>query len=285
MIYTKKANFPYPVLMNFSNDYLEDEFEFDVQLKDDIDEYILEVEWKMSSTFIEDKINRDKADVILIVKSKDNQFYILGKNKNDVKKIKRSRLCLSSRTVMQLMVVAKEEISFEDNEDLNEFYDDSKAEIVVKAGQVLAFSNTVIFDGSQDKPYELFEKRVDENLDSDIEIKLCDETIMIVYKSAELQFTDLANRREYNYPYIYLGLQKALSMFLVHNALESAEDGVDLEEIDPPENALEAKLYSLMIAKNVSELNWDNMDEVIYKISDNIVRRYSDAIRRTVNGD
>ena len=74
-------------------------------------------------------------------------------------------------------------------------------------------------------------------------------------------------------------------MFLVHNALESAEDGVDLEEIDPPVNALEAKLYSLMVAKNVSELNWDNMDEVIYKISDNIVRRYSDAIRRTGNGD
>ena len=285
MIYTKKANFPYPVLMNFSNDYLEDEFEFDVQLKDDIDEYILEVEWKMSSTFIEDKIKRDKADVILIVKSKDNQFYLLGKNNNAVKKIKRNRLCLSSRTVMQLMVVAKEEISFEDNEDLNEFYDDAKAEIIVEPGQVLAFSNTVIFDGSQDKPYELFEKRVDENLDSDIEIKLCDETIMIVYKSADLQFTDLANRREYNYPYIYLGLQKALSMFLIHNATDSAEDGVDLEDIDPPENALESKLYSLMIAKNVSELNWDNMDEVIYKISDNIVRRYSDAIRRTVNGD
>ena len=191
MIYTKKANFPYPVLMNFSNDYLDDEFEFDVQLKDDIDEYILEVEWKMASDFIEDKINSDKADVILIVKSKDNQFYLLGKNKKTVKKIKRNRLCLSARTVMQLMVVAKEEISFEDNDDLNEFYEDSKADIVVEPGQVLAFSNTVIFDGSQDKPYELFEKRVDENLDSDIEIKLCDETIMVVYKSADLQILQI----------------------------------------------------------------------------------------------
>ena len=43
--------------------------------------------------------------------------------------------------------------------DLNEFYEDLKSEIHIKKGKVLGFSNTVIFDGSQKKPFELFEKR------------------------------------------------------------------------------------------------------------------------------
>ena len=40
MIYTKPANFPYPVLTNFSTDYNNAEFEFDVDLKENKDNYI-----------------------------------------------------------------------------------------------------------------------------------------------------------------------------------------------------------------------------------------------------
>lgn len=39
MIYTKKANFPYPVLMNFTDDYNEPEFELDVNIFDNTDDY------------------------------------------------------------------------------------------------------------------------------------------------------------------------------------------------------------------------------------------------------
>lgn len=59
-------------------------------------------------------------------------------------------------------------------------------------------------DGSQDKPYELFEKRVDGNIKSDIEIKIGEEAIMIIYKSPSLQFSDLPCGKELNYPYIYI---------------------------------------------------------------------------------
>lgn len=52
MIYTKKANFPYPILMNFTDDYIDPEFELDVNIKDNMKEFILEIDWKISSKFI-----------------------------------------------------------------------------------------------------------------------------------------------------------------------------------------------------------------------------------------
>lgn len=285
MIYTKKANFPYPVLMNFTDDYKDAEFECDVALKDDANDYMIEIDWEISSEFIRDQLESGNASLVLIIKSKDNQFHILPYGEKLHKKISRTRLCLNARTVMQLMILSNKEISFKDNTDINEFYEESRNEIVVHPGQVLGFSNTVIFDGSQDKPYELFEKRVDETISSDVEIRLGEETILIVYKNRAYEFNDLPNGRELNYPYIYLGLQKALCAFLVHMNPEFPEEGIMIDEIEPPENALESKLYSLMQAKNISELTWDNLDEVIYTLSDNIVGRYSDVVRRLSNGD
>ena len=41
MIYTKKANFPYPVLMNFSDDYQDPEFSLDVMIKDNTDDFLI----------------------------------------------------------------------------------------------------------------------------------------------------------------------------------------------------------------------------------------------------
>ena len=285
MIYTKKANFPYPVLMNFTDDYKDAEFEFDVLLKEDTNDYMIEIEWMISSSFVQDQLKSGKASLVLIIKSKDNQFHILKYGEKIYKKISKTRLSLNARTVMQLMVLSNTEISFAQNNDINEFYEESKDEIVIYSGQVLGFSNTVIFDGSQEKPYELFEKCVDETISSDVEVRVGEETIMILYKNQSYEFNDLPNGRELNYPYIYLGLQKALCAFLVHMSSDSPEDGVMIDEIDPPENALESKLYSLMQAKNISELTWDNLDEVIYVLSDNMVRRYSDVVRRLSNGD
>lgn len=40
-----------------------------------------------------------------------------------------------------------------------------------------------------------------------------------------------------------------------------------------------------MQAKNVTELSMDNMDEVIYKISDNLLARYKDAVRGLGNAN
>lgn len=279
MIYTKKANFPYPVLMNFTDDYVDPEFELDVTIRDNTDDYAIDVTWKVSSDYIKGLIRSGKASLTLIIKSKDNQFHKLGTTKKLQVLIPKKKLCINTRTVMQLMIQANEDISFEQNDDLNSFYDEVKSEITVKSGNVLGFSNTVIFDGSQNKPFELFEKKIDKDIKSDVEIRLGTETILIVYKKEEYQFGGIQGSKELNYPYIYMGLQKALMNFLIHANPDNPEDGLRVDEMEPPENPLESKLYSLMQAKNIMELSMDNLDEVIYQISDNLLMRYHDAVR------
>lgn len=104
MIYTKKANFPYPILMNFTDDYFNPEFEFDVAIRDSTDEYVLDIKWKVSSDYIKGLLNSKKASLVLVIKSKDNQFYKLESEKKLQVIIPKKRLCINSRTVMQLMI-------------------------------------------------------------------------------------------------------------------------------------------------------------------------------------
>ena len=75
-----------------------------------------------------------------------------------------------------------------------------------------------------------------------------------------------------------MGLQKALFQFIKNNSKDGEE--VDLESIDPPENGLDFKLYNLMKKKMITEVNIDNMDEVIYAISDKVIEKYCAAVRR-----
>lgn len=285
MIYTKKANFPYPVLMNFSDDYQDPEFSLDVMIKDNTDDFLIEVAWDISSDYIYELLKTGKANLYLIIKSKDNQFFKLQPKKKTQQSIPKRKLCIHARTTVQLMVQAAETLEFSDNNDLNTFYDAIKEEIQVKAGNVLAFSNTVIFDGEQNKPYDLFEKQIDSDINSDVEIRLGAETILVVYKNEQYQFAEVQNSKELNYPYLYLGLQKALISFLMHANPDNPDEGVDVEEMEQPENALESKLYSLMQSKNISDLSMENIDEVIYKISDNLIMKYHNAVRGMHNGD
>lgn len=284
MIYTKKANFPYPVLMNFTDDYQNGKFELDVILRDNADDYIMDISWGISSDFVKNQLKQKKASLVLIIKSKDNQFHVLEYSEKSQLYIPKCKLSLNSRTVIQLMVKTNTIIDFRENSDLNDFYKELKQDIQVQPGMVLGFSNIVIFDGSQQKPYDLFERKVDKTIKSDVEIRLGDETIIVVYKNEALQFSDIQNSREFNYPYLYLGLQKALISFLIHMNPENPEDGVHIDEIEPPEGPLDNKLYSLMQAKNITEINLNNIDEIIYKMSDKLIMRYVDAIRRLHNG-
>ena len=117
------------------------------------------------------------------------------------------------------------------------------------------------------------------NLKSDIKIELNSETIVINYKNEALQFIDSPQSATLNNPYVYMGLQKALFQFIKNNS-RNGEEEVDLESIDPPENGLDFKLYNLMKKKMITEVNIDNMDEVIYAISDKVIEKYCAAVRR-----
>lgn len=276
MIYKKDANFPYPVLTNSSNSYKDCNFTLDVNLEENTHNYRFTIDYDIDSEFIIEVLNSGQAELILVVQSKDNKFFIL-KNGEKAIEISKSRISLSKRTTIQLLIKAKENISFKNNYDLSEFYEEFKDEIIVPKNSVLGFSNSLIFEGSTTKPLEIFEKKIDPNLKCDIKIELGSETIIINYKNEALQFRDSSQSAALNNPYIYMGLQKALYRFIINNG--NGEE-VDLDSIDCPTEGLDFKLYNLMQKKMITDLNLDNMDEVIHTISDKIIDKYAVAVRR-----
>ncbi|WP_133014837.1 hypothetical protein [Clostridium cuniculi] len=277
MIYKKDANFPYPILTNTSNSYDNCSFILDINLEENTNEYIFEINYDITSPFIEKLLQNGQATLVLIIQSKDNKFFNIEYGEK-TKSISKSRISLSKRTTIQLFIQSNEEINFKNNYDLSSFYEEFKDEIYVPKNSILGFSNSVVFEGSNNKPLELFEKKVNPNLKSDVKIELGSETIIINYKNEALQFTDLPQSSTFNNPYVYMGLQKALYRFIVNNSEDY--ESVDLDEIEPPSDGLDFKLYNLMKKKKISELNIENIDEVIYSISDKMLEKYTAAVRR-----
>lgn len=275
MIYKKDANFPYPVLTNTSNSYESGGFTLNVDLKENTDNYRFDIELEIESDFLKELLSTRKAKLYLVVQSKDNKFYEVDLNTKFID-IPKTRISINNRTSLQMSIQSKEEISFAYNDDINSFFKEFREEIIVSRYAILGFSNTVIFEGSSSKPFDLFERRVNPALSSAIKIELGSETIIIHYRDADLQFVGLPMSGDFNNPYIYMGLQKALSRFISNYG----EDGqVYLDDIDLPTDQLDAKLYRLMKAKMVFELTTETIDEAIYNISDKVIEKYALAVK------
>lgn len=283
MIYKKDANFSYPILSNGSQSYKNNYFIFDVTLEEDTDMYRFKFTYDIGSKFIEKLIENEDAVMIFIIQSKDNKFYKLGPCQNSID-INKDRLSLiKNRTSIQLHIQSNKEIGFSDNKDLSPFYHAFKDEIAVPPHSLLGFSNIVALEGRMQNPLHLFDKKLDENLNSDIKIELGSEAIVINYRKPEFQFAGMTNKA-FNNPYIYSGLRTALLRFIKDYGGD--EDYVDLTQITQPDNLLDFKLYQLMTAKMVEEVSADSIDEVIYKISDRIIEKYAVAVKELVsNGD
>jgi hypothetical protein len=283
MIYRKDANFPYPILSNTSSSYVNNEFILDVQLEENTQYYRFYFQYEIESDFINRLVEQRKAQLILVIQSKDNKFYRLRKGQTYID-IPNSRISiLENRTSIQMYVQSLVEIEFNENDDLNEFYQTFKSSIKVPKYGMLGYSNIVSFDDRIKKPFELFQKKLNPELSSDIKIELGTETIIIHYKNEQYQFNAIPMSNTLNNPYIYMGLQKALYRFLMNNGFDGEQ--LDIDEIEPPSDPLDLKLYQLMKKKMVTELSIDNIDEVIYKISDRIIEKYTHAVVKGISSN
>ncbi|RIN23778.1 hypothetical protein BU066_12355, partial [Staphylococcus succinus] len=67
MIYDKDVAFPYPVLTNSNNGYINSSFEFDIsELLDDGDNYIFEIKYNINNTFFNYLIYKNNALLFFI---------------------------------------------------------------------------------------------------------------------------------------------------------------------------------------------------------------------------
>lgn len=70
----------------------------------------------------------------------------------------------------------------------------------------------------------------------------------------------------------------ALERFIKTYA-EEDDDVVELAQMTQPEDLLDFKLYNLMGNKAVVELSVENIDEVIGRISNQIIEKYVKAVK------
>ena len=269
------AIFPYPVLKNELDDYTENIFNLEVDLKDNTNEFIFEITYEIGSDYIKNLIYTKKAALFLVIRAKDNKFFRVENNSKV--SIPKNRISLDNRTSIQLIIRAEEQIDFQDNNDLTDFYTGIKTKISIDKHCLLGLSNVVIFDGSMRKPFDIFEKRISSDLNSDIKIEVGSETIIIEYKHEDYQFVTSPNSSILNYPYIYMGMQKALMKMIK----EKSDDGesLDFNDMEMPEEPLYAKLYNLLKSKGIDGVDINNIDEVIYKSSDRILEKFSNVIK------
>ena len=146
---------------------------------------------------------------------------------------------------------------------------------------ILGLSNIITLNVIK-KPQELFEKKIDPNLKGPFEIELSNETIILKFKNENYQFVDIPNNRDLNNAYIREGLGRAVINFVINNGEENV---VEIDEIDPPEVELDFKLYNLMKSRNVKEVSLENIDEVVNLIGNNVIEKFTRAVRGLYNGN
>ncbi|MFT9817780.1 hypothetical protein [Lysinibacillus sp. NPDC056185] len=280
MIYKKDANFPYPILSSNTLTYEESDFTIKVSFKEDGDLYRFKVATQLTSRFVEALLGNGEAQYLLVIQSKDTKFFPLDPHNLQVE-IAKNRMSLSNRTSIQLHIVAKSDIRFENNHELNSFYDQLKQSIIVPKFSMIGFSNIVTFEGGMKNPLDLFEKRLNPNLSSAIKFELGSECIIIHFRDEDIQFQSMSKASAFMNPYLYTGMRIALERFISTYADED-DDVVELPQMTQPEDLLDFKLYNLMISKAVEELHMDNIDEVIGRISHQIIEKYVRAVKELV---
>lgn len=282
MIYNKDAVFPYPVLSRTSQSYQENYFTFDVNVTDEDEaNYEFSLNYKISSPFLIKLLQEDKAALMLIIQSGDNYFEKISYGQEKIN-LKKNRLSLSKRTKLQLHILSMEKITFNQAEDLVKFYNDYKDEIEVKRHSLLAYSDEVIFESSEEKPVDLFEQLIDSELPIPFKVELTSETIRLIFKNREISLEDSHIKASLRNLYVYIGLIRALTEFIESNI--GNEEFIVLETIDP-EKGLHRKLKDLMMNRGVTDIDPENLDYVIQKMSDNIIVKYTNGVREMVENE
>lgn len=282
MIYDKDASFPYPVLSNTSNYYNENIFSFETNLVSTNENYVFNFHYEIGSPFLEQLFRKGTINLLFILKEEDNHFVRLDYGQNEVT-FPKNRLSLNKNTKIQLQLQAIEDISFEECYDLDEFYDNFKNEIVVPKYGLLAYSDIEVYLGDSTSSIVLFEKQVDETMESAFAIEIRSEIILLKFKKAGYQLNGYTKTNSIPNMYIYAGLTRALSQFIRDNV---SDDYVDLETVSKEQNnGLNQKLLDLMINKGVDSLSYESIDEVVNQISDQIIEKYVTDIREVASSE
>lgn len=279
MIYNKPANFAHPILSNDKTNYKNSIFDLDVDLSEMNNKYVLKISSVIGSNYIKWLLQNKKASMFLVIKSKDNKIFKIVNFDEDYIQIDKKKISFQKNTMMQLFIKSDEDISFENNNDLENFYDEFKDQIVLPKGYALAFSSTQRFDGNIKEPFKIFKRELDKNMEVDIDFQITDEFINIKHRNNSVIFADVRNKSNLLNMYYYNALTKVLLNMILdygddNGELYTVSLGHNLENLSP----LECKIYKLILSKDIENMNVDIIDYVIQKISDDLIGKFASDV-------
>lgn len=276
MIFNKEVVFPYPVLSPFNDDYPEAAFNCTVEFIEHPNEETYEflIGFEITSKFLKGTLEKNQAKIMVIIQSKDSKIYdFIGKSIM----IPKNRISLRKRTSIQLMLVAESDISFASNNDLHPIYRDYRHNIEVLKNQVIALSKVERFDGDLKKPYELFKYNINDKLDTEIQFELNSEVIVINLKDGKYLYP--GKPKEINYHYVYIGLERALTQFILQYC-EEQDFNINLNDLEPPVKELDLKIYNLLRSKSIESIDLESLDKIIHQMTDRLVETHYRAIEK-----
>jgi hypothetical protein len=228
---------------------------------------------QLNSEYLKNLLKLKKIEYYVLIKTQDSSFYKLPEN--NILEIKRSKLSFKSNSQIQLILKSNEVLDFKDNYDLDSFYTIDGESILINKNSILGFSNVVIFEKSEKTSADIFEKKIDKSLKSQIKIEIRDEHIVILFKDEKYQFGKFSESKKLNYPYLYIGLQKLLMEMIVadcgnqDNILE-----INKNSVANASKGVYRKVVKLLENKGVKQVTFDEIDEVINQISPDIINEY-----------
>lgn len=273
MIYTTEASFPYPIISYSSNDYLDNTFFIDVEIKSNSEYYSLFFNINLNSKYLKKLLEENLIEYYVIIKTQDSSFYKLSStNQLDIEKRK---LSFKNNSKIQLILKSNSTLNFKDNFDIDPFYTEDNSNIIIEKNSIIGFSNVVIFENSKKSSVDLFEKKIDKNITSDIKIEIRDENIVLFFKSEDYQYNKLTESKRLNYPYIYMGLQKLL-MEMIATISKNSDNILEIgnDSLAKANKGVYIKIINLLANKNIKEISFENIDHVINLISPNIIDGY-----------
>jgi hypothetical protein len=278
MIYDKEVSFPYPILSRLTDDYPDSNFEIVTHLYEEDLNYRIEITYNLNSSYLENLLNENKATIKVIVSSKDSKIYDVEHTTGLYSlRIKKNRLSLSNTLKIQLFIVSKADVNFRHNSEIDQFYKRYKKNINISKNNILAFSNVEKYDGNLRKPFDIIETKVDKNLKSEIKIELGTELITIIFKDKKYQLTEFSYNKSLKNHYVYIALQKVLMVMV--KEIASRDEQIIVSDVNEEDlSELFRKMVGLLKNKGVSVVDFENIDEVINKITDKIIDKHYYAI-------
>lgn len=281
MIYNKAASFPYPVLAHNNDSYNDNEFYFDTELIETTKSYTFKFQYDIGSNFVSSLYDNRQIEMLFIIETEDNFFEILDYGQKEVK-VEKNRLSLSKNTSIQLQLQAREDISFQNCDELSDFYEQFKDQIIIPKNSLIGYSDTVIFQGSESKPLDLLEISINPNMETAFEVYIGQETIVLNFKDSKYRLNGLTRFNSIQNMYVYVGLFKALTLFILNNLEENDsndEAEVFLDAINQEQSTvLNQKLFDLMRNKDIDSIGFENIDNIINKMTDNIIEKFAEDI-------